>query len=234
MKRFLSLLMAICLMVTICVPGASALETKTVPNASEALAFTSLDDSSTLQPLNEDVNIPTPRITVSQGVVSYVSQIEIYPAIVDSEGNVGIAKNVYITRSYSTTSFVKGVQLTTAETKSLMDRFAAVAGTNATIMFVRTTFNVVTDGKGSYGLYYEFKPSESLIAPAPDSQGLVKYTLDKATTNKWYTMQTFFYVPEVIPNRYEMSLTGAFYYYNISSRQTLNRMNGFAIYLNQD
>ena len=163
MKRLISLLMVICLMVTICVPGASALETKTVPNASEALDFTSLDESSTLQPLNENVNIPTPRITVSQGVVSYVSQIEIYPAIVDSEGNVGIAKGVYIIRSYSTTSFVKGVQLTTAETKSLMDRFAAVAGTNATIMFVRTTFDVITDGKGSYGDYYEFKPSESIL-----------------------------------------------------------------------
>jgi len=129
---------------------------------------------------------------------------------------------------------VKGVPLTTAETQSVLNRFASAAGTNANIMYVKPTFTVITDGKGSYGEYYEFKPSASLIAPAPNSQGIVKITLPKDTTSQAYAFGSVFTLPEVIPNGYEMSLTGGFYYYNISSRQTVDKMNGFAIYLNQD
>lgn len=206
MKRLISLLMAICLMVTICVPGVSAAEA--TDGAASAL------DS---------------RITVAQGVRPMVSWIELTPVLHSGTSNI-TATGVYNRYYFQATSTARGIQLSPAETQELVNEFKEKNGNEPNAWRVRVRYDFVDDGKGSYGKYFEWTPSGDLYKPQVNANGKVRVTVSRFDTS--YIGEEYYNMPEDSSKRYLFGLAGGFWYYCAPAGRELNIQSGYGVVLN--
>lgn len=208
MKRFLSLLMAICLMVTICVPGASAAETTDD-------AATALDS----------------RIIVTQGVRPFVGMIKIYPAL-RTGSKTDINEKAYGRYYFTGSSTAKGLQLSPAETETLLNKYRTATGNEPNAWVISVRYDLVTDGKGSYGKYFEWEPWGDLYEPKVESNGKVKEIVAPYTGDSSYTYTSAFSMPEDTSGTYRMGLQGGFWYYCAPAAKILSIQSGFLVSFN--
>lgn len=207
MKRLISLLLAICLMVTVCVPGASASET------TDGLA-------STL----------AAAVTVTQGVRPFVTRVTIYPAVRTANGKADISSSVYSSHTFSGYSTARGVQLSPSATQKLMDRYYAAKNTMPDSWVMKVQYDFYYDNKGSYSQYFEWEPWGDLYYPQVNSNGDVKEQVLRNESSIVHT--SYFAMPEDTTQKYWAGLQGGFYYYCASARKVLDTQSGFLVTFN--
>lgn len=206
MKRLISLLLTVCLMATICVPSASAVEATT--------GETSALDS---------------RVTVAQGIRPMISSIVVYPVLHSASGST-TASGVYDRTYFQATSTARGVQLSPTETQNLIDKFKAKNGNEPNAWRVVVQYDFVDDGKGSYGKYFEWEPWGDLYRPTVNSNGKVRVDVTRFQTE--YQSIAYFDMPEDTSKKYMIGLQGGFFYYCAPAGITCDLQSGYLVSFN--
>lgn len=214
-KSFFGIFLALLLCVTTCPISAFAVSSQTDKE-------------------NQVVDTEEARIIVPSGVMAFVREMRLYPAQYDGS-KTNYSDTVYKTIKYSnsanTTTVIENVPST--ETKNLLQRFESVAGEPANAWFVKVHYYIQTDGKGSYGRYFEYREEGDSVEIADNAKR--KFTVPAYQSNSTFALDQTFLIPEGSnTNKYGIGLWGGFYFHNGQNNMNLNHMSGFKFMLNSD
>ena len=221
MKRLFGLLMALCMMSSLFVPSARAAEA----------AFGSGSGISADFGISEDGNdFVSPQVViVPNGVRISVRYLYVYPAYHDkATGSFTYGESVVSKVIYPNDTQYGGTQrFTVEETEKLLADFEVKYGKVANAWCIQQGYAIYTDGKGSYGKYFEFTTSGATCLEGKT----VRNNLNRTQTT--YTLTLRFDMPENSSNSYSLSTQGGFYYYRADNKKNLSAGTSFSVYFNQ-
>lgn len=206
MKRLFGLLMALCMMSSLFVPSARAAEA--------AGGF----DGGAASPYG---------IIVKNGAKAAIQYLYAFPAHYDAE------KNLYdVDSSLGFTNYFPdanqsggGRHLSVEETQEILAKFKAKHGVEANAWTIGTKYIIYTDGKGSYGKYFEFQTGDTCL-----SGKTIRKDLSRTQTT--CDVSARFLMPEKSDGSYNLSVSGGFYYYSAYAKKDLSSSVGVTVYFN--
>ena len=231
MKKVISLILAICMTMVICVPSAFATEPQHIELDSVSIADMGLtEESSTLSTESVENGI-APQIVVSEGTNAFITRISVYPAIVDA-GEIKFASSLAITQTFPGNWTGGTLRASPAVTNDRLNQFQNGVGRPAELWLMEVHYDVINDRWGSYGKYFEFSPEGNLVFPEKTSTGKVRYDLKKTNVDTGYSLISAYTIPQNATGEYEIGLSGGFWYYNIKANKTLSHAAHASAYLN--
>ena len=230
MKKVLSLLLVICMTMAVCVPSAYAAEGPHI--ALETAQNIGVEEIENPIPSTVDEeNGVDPLLVVAEGSKAYLTQITVYPGLMVN-GKPQIAKELGTKTTFSGYYVGGSVKLSSADTQAVLDKFLNDFGQPAEVWVMEVIYHIYTDGAGSYGQYFEYSVNGNLVYPAKQSNGNVKYSLGRVTSETIVTLSAAFEIPDTT-SAYYTSLSGGYYYYNANTKKTLSQGENAFAYFNQ-
>lgn len=215
MRSFLGIFLALLLCVTVCPTSAFAASSHT-------------DEG------NQAIDAEEERIIIPSGVMAFIREMRLYPATYDgSKTNYSdsVCKTIKYSSSANTTTVLENVSST--EAQNLLQSFESVTGESANAWFVKINYFIQTDGKGSYGRYFEYKEEGDSVEIADNAKK--KFTVPAYPTSSSFNLKQTFLIPETgNAEEYDIGLWGGFYFHNGQNNMNLNHMSGFKFYINSD
>ena len=221
MKKVLSLLLAICMTVVVCIPSVSAAEPQYVGLDSvpiDDMGLAEYNPTSSSKSVEDGID---PQVIVSEGTNAFITRISVYPAFVDG-GEIKFASSLAITETFPGNWTGGTLRASPAETKDKLDQFLKGVGRPAELWLMEVHYDVINDRWGSYGKYFEFSPEGNLVFPDKTSTGKVRYDLKRTNVDTGYSLLSAFTIPQNATEEYKIGLYGGFWYYNIKANKTLN------------
>lgn len=227
MKKILSLLLAICMTVVVCIPSVSAQSTQ-VSDLSTEMESISVGGAAT-----EKNASATPRIVVYEGARAVLNRIDVYPAKHDS-GTTVYDRSIKLSALFFNSSEPTGtLRASPAKTQEVLQKFTDSTGLVADSWVVCPEYTVFTDNKGSYAEYFEFVPRGTLLN-ASLTNGKVKVDLNRTSSQATFPLQFVFKMPTDTSGKYSVGADSGsgFFYYNSTARKHLNQGCNFIAYFN--
>lgn len=232
MKRLISVLIMICMVMTMGCFSASAANEDAVGDTSENDCTSAVvigdstetiveDAEETVFETIEDDENPgvSPRITVPNGCVSCIKRIMVWPAHYDAtDKTIRYSKDYYAFYTWAeATEFGGTLSVPTKDTANLMYAFTSKTGYTANAWRMQVTYNIYSDYYGSYPLYYDFEASPSCVANRT-SDGTVRFECNGQPGHQSVYLTTSFTAPISYENQPEILLNGAFVYYDKTTK----------------
>lgn len=238
MKKLVSLLMVVCLFAGTCVPALAVDKTDATDDLTwvesnvTVKEVAELPDDATADLEAEVATAATDsRIIIARGCAAHVVSIEAYPALYDaSTGQLGILNDLKIKGSLSVNQPTGALDCTEAQTQNVLTTFSNRVGVAANAWHVVTEYQVMTDGKGSYGKYFEFTPTGNCL----NANGTFEYSLTPYTGGCRVTFPMSYLMPEDTSVRYSVGMRGGFYYYYVDTKKIVGKTVSTNVYFNDD
>lgn len=228
-RHLFSLLMAVCMMGSIILPSAQAANVgKSVSKPVAGLTCIDLDGQ--ISDIVPEGNVPEihemSRITVNRGMRAFLTNVYVYPAIIDSDGSIKYASSIGYRASYpSPNSPTAFVDISPAQTSALISQFQTGTNYVPTVWLVIPCYNLYKAGDGSYPTYFQFD-----LTAADGTVTPYKASVSKSATAA--SIPVAFPIPQGETAKYTVSMWGGFYYYNGSAHGEGSSMAGVKVNFN--
>lgn len=228
-RHLFSLLMAVCMMGTIILPSAQAASAGKSVDAPVA-GPVCIDLDGQISDIVPEGNAPEShdmsRITVNRGMRAFLTDVFVFPAIIDSDGSIKFSSSLGYHVSYpspdSPTTFVN---ISADKTSTLISLFESGTGFVPTVWLVVPYYNLYKAGDGSYPTYFQFD-----LTAADGTVTPYKKTISKSATSA--NIPIAFPIPQGETAKYSVSMWGGFYYYNGSAHGEGSSMAGVKVNFN--
>ncbi len=228
-RHLFSLLMAVCMMGSIIIPSAQAANAgKSVDAPVAGAACIDLDGqiSNIVPKENMPENQDMSRIIVNRGMRAVLTDVFVFPAIVDSDGSIKYASSIgYRASSQYPDSPTAFVNISSAQTSSLISQFKAGTNYVPTVWLIIPCYNLYKAGDGSYPTYFQFD-----LTAADGTVTPYKVSVSKSATA--VNIPVAFPIPQGETAKYTVSMWGGFYYYNGSAHGEGSSMAGVKVNFN--
>lgn len=228
MRKVLSLLLAICMTVVVCIPSVSA-QSAQLSDLSTEMETISVGGVTT----GENVSA-APKIIVYEGARAVLNRIDVYPAKHDSGTNFYVDWSIKLSALFFNSSEPTGtLRASPAKTKEALQKFTDSTGLVADSWVVCPEYTIFTDNKGSYAEYFEFLPAGTALYPSP-TNGKIKIDLKRASSQTTVPLTFAFKMPTDTSGKYYVGAGSGsgFYYYNSTARKHLSQGCNFIAYFN--
>lgn len=233
MKKVISLILAICMTLVVCIPSASAEDVQPLKLETISADDMGLVSGSTEMSVTSAEDGIDPQITVYEGANAFIINTVVYPAAY-IDGMIRYAPELYEMTSFAGNTSGGTLRVSSARTQEMIDIFRKGTGVAPTMWLMQTRFNVINDRWGSYGRYFEFSPDGNIILPETQSNGKVRYDLTRTVVDQDYILTSVFSIPSSTTGRYSIGLSGGFWYYNINAHKDLSQAVHTTTYFNWD
>ena len=228
-RHLFSLLMAVCMMGSIIIPSAQAANAgKSVDAPVAGAACIDLDGqiSKIVPKENVPENQDMSRIIVNRGMRAFLTDVFVFPAIVDSDGSIKFSSSLGYHVTYpSPSSPTTFVNISADQTSTLISLFKSGTGYVPTVWLVIPYYNLYKAGDGSYPTYFQFD-----LTAADGTVTPYKKTVSRSATTA--NIPIAFPIPQGETAQYSVSMWGGFYYHNGSANSEGGSMAGVKVNFN--
>lgn len=172
----------------------------------------------------------SPQVVVPNGVRLGVQQIRVYPAIYfEDEDAIKYSNTIYsYCISTSAADPFMYYRMSPEKTEALLNKFKTAINVEADAWYFEVTYNIYTDGKGSYGKYFNYTAEGDRLGGSSARYDITRNT----ATQSVVTLPAGFFMPENNTSQYEIGLFGGFYYYSAYAKKELSTMTNVSVILN--